>query len=374
MIENEFYRVQADRDSGRVVSVIDRQADRELLDPQAPHGLGELVVRTPEGVLEAPVATAPPLAETGPVCSRLHWHVSAPGHPHVRQLLSLYAGVKHLDLSLRVLKDPTPLLDAQLAFPFAFREPRFRYESLLALQTPPDDFLPGAYWDEVAVQNWVRVSEGALSVHWSSLDAPMVSLGQLTRGYTSPAHRCRVPDDMAHPPGTAEQLQHGWLYSLLCANNFGTNFAVSQTGSLLFRYRLTTCCGDMGDAEAVRLGWEAVMAPETILTEPRRPGHLPPVGSLLGCEGDPLVLLACKRAEDGPGLILRVWNPLGQAATTSVRLGFGRLEEVRPVSPVEAEVASAVAAVSAVAERGFTLSVPPRSFATLRLVLSEAVP
>ena len=40
------------------------------------------------------------------------------------------------------LWDPTPLLDAHLAFPFALPDPRFRFESALSLQTPPDDFLP----------------------------------------------------------------------------------------------------------------------------------------------------------------------------------------------------------------------------------------
>jgi len=370
VIENEHYRVEADRETGRVISLIDREAGRELLDPDAPHGFAELVVRDPEGVLAAPAATAPTLAETGPLLRRLAGEFSAPGHPQVRWTLTLHEGRRRVDLGLRVLKDPTPLLDAHLAFPFALDQPSFRYESLLALQTPPSDFLPGAYWDEVAVRNWVRVGDDGLSVLWSSLDAPMVSLGRLMPGYTSPAHRCRIPDDMEHPPGTEEQLRHGWLYSLLCANNFGTNFAVSQTGSLLFRYRITTRAGSMADTEAVRSGWEAVTPPETIFTERRRPGHLAPTGSLLAIEGDPLVLLACKRAEDGAGLILRLWNPVDRPGESTVRLGFGKALRIRHVSLVEEDGGEGEMALTD--ERAFAVPVAPRSVATVRVELQNA--
>jgi len=367
VIENEFYRVEADRDTGRIISVIDREAKRELLDSQAPHALGELVVRTPEGVLDAPTLTAAPSVHRGAVSERLDLSASAPGHPHVRQTLTLTRGVKRLDLALRLLKDPTPLLDVHLAFPFALPEPTFRTESLLALQTPPADFLPGAFWDEVAVQNWVRMSGGGMSVLWSSRDAPMVALGRLTEGYTSPAHSCRVPERIHHPPGTAEQLQHAWLYSLLCANNFGTNFAVSQTGSLLFRFSLTTRRGEMSDAEAVRLGGEAVTPPETVFTDRRRPGHLSLSSSLLACEGDPLVLLACKHAEDGDGLIVRLWNPLADTATSTVSLGFGAWPVAQMVSLTETASDTAGADVRANDNRSFTVRLAPRSLATVRL-------
>jgi hypothetical protein len=369
VIENRYFRVQADRDTGRMVSLIDREADRELLDPHAPHGLGELVVRTPYGVLEPPGVTAAPWAETTPVAQRLHWQNSAPGHPHLRFTLTLYEESRRLDLSLRMLKDATPLLDAHLAFPFAFSRPRFRYESLLALQTPPEDFLPGAYWDEVAVQNWVQISDGAVSVLWSSLDAPLVSLGRLTPGYTSPAHRCRVPDDMEHPPGTAEQLERGWLYSLLCANNFGTNFAVSQTGSLLFRYRITTGSGAMTDGEATRLGWEAVTPPETVFTPGRGLGPLPLSGSFLSLEGDPLVLLAAKPAEVGEGLILRCWNPTAQAANATVRLGFGDLKSARVIPLTEGDAAVSGAEAQVVDARAVSLRFAPRALATVGLTV-----
>ena len=367
IIENEFYRVQTDRASGRLVSLIDLEADRELLDANAPHGLGELVVRTPENVILANGPTECRRSESGSVYQSLEFTTSAPGHPAVRKTLSLHEGVKRLDLAVRLLKDPTPLLDVHLAFPFAIPEPAFRYESTLALQTPLADYLPGAYWDEVAVQNWVRISGGGLNVLWSSLEAPMVSLGNLSAGYTSPAHSAQVSERLKHQPGTKGQLAHGWLYSLLCYNNLGTNFAVSQCGSLLFRYSFTTQSDPLSDREAVRLGWEAVLPPETIFTAGRRPGPLPLASSLLSLEGDPVVLLACKLAEDGQGWIVRLWNPSAQAAQTTARFAGAQVASARLVSVTEGSLPTDGEPL--VTDRdSVALRVPAGALTTIRLI------
>jgi hypothetical protein len=369
VIENEYYRVQADRDTGRVTSLTDREADRELLDADAPHALGQLVVRDPDGVLPSEAAVRCQRAAYGPVYHSLQFVASAPGHPQVCWTLRLYAGVKRLELACRVLKDPTPLLEAYLAFPFLMESPQYRYESVLAAVEPIRDFLPGAYWDAVAVQNWVRLSDGEGSLLWSSLEAPIVSLGQLQPGYVSPAHSCQVPQRAHHAPATAEVLGRGWLYSLLFANNFGTNFAVSQSGTTLFRYSLTTAPGALSDAEATRLGWEAVTPCATIFAERRRPGHLPLSASLASVSGDYLSLLACKVAEDGRGLILRLWNPAATPARSRVTVGFAPLAEARLTSVTERDDATLPSGARLLDrdEQGFGVEVGPRCLATVRL-------
>lgn len=371
VIENDFYRVAADPDTGRVVSIVDREADRELLDARAPHGLGELVVRDPEAVLPAEAPVHCTLSADGLVYRSLSFASSAPGHPQVHWTLGLHAGVKRLDLACRVLKDPTPLLEAYLAFPFQMEAPHWRYESVLAMAEPIRDFLPGAYWDAVTVQNWVRISDDALSLLWSSLETPIVSLGQLHPGYTSPAHSCLVPERAHHEPAAADSLSRGWLYSLLFANNFGTNFAVSQSGTALFRYSFTTAPGILSDAEATRLGWEARTPCETIFAERRRPGHLPLSGSLLSLSEDYLALLACKAADDGRGLILRLWNPAPEPARGRVSVGLGPVAEARLTSVTEQDDATLPSGARLLDRdgRGFTVEVEPRCLATVRMTL-----
>ncbi len=367
-IENEYYRLEADPDTGRVISLIDIEADRELLDADAPHGLGEVVVRTPDGVLDHSEACACGMGVSGSVYETIESAASAPGHPRIIRTLGLHRGVKRLQMAIRILKDPTPLLDVHIAFPFLVPDPTFRYEGVLSALTPISDFLPGAYWDQVTVQNWVRISGSGISLLWSSLDAPTCALGRLTEGYTSPAHSCIVPERIKHPPGDVGQLARGWLYSLLSANNFGTNFSVSQSGSLLFRYSLTTAAGQMSDVEATRLGSEAVTPCQTIFSEPRRAGHLPITDSLLRLQGDYLALLALKPAEDGQGLVVRLWNPAGETVESTVQLGVGHVGGVRLTSLTEDDNGPVSGELLGHDSRAFTVRVGPASIATVRVI------
>jgi len=365
VIENAFYRVEVDRDSGAVRSIIDRELDGELLDPAAPHGLGDLVVRTPDAELP-PAAVSASVGPHGPVYRSLERRFAALGHPQVTERLALHEGVKRLELSLRLLKSPEPLLDVHVAFPFAVPEPRFRHDSVLAIETPISDYLPSAYWDEVAVGRWLRVYGGGSGILLSSLDAPMMAFGELTAGYTSPAHSSLVPDRYHHAPGTAEQLRHGWAYALLCANNFGTNFAVSQCGSLLFRFVLTSGV-PLDDAGAASLGWSQTTPVETIYADRRRAGNLPREHSLLSLGGDALTLLTSKRAEAGDGWVLRFQNPSSQASRTRVQVGVGATRAARLVAVTEGEPVHTQAELVGCGDASFELRLAPRALATIWL-------
>jgi hypothetical protein len=349
------------------MSLIDREADRELLDASAPHSLGELVVRTPADLLPGQPPTATRGAD-GPVYQSLDFTGSAPGHPHYRLSLGLHAGVKRLDVAIRVLKDPTPLLDAWLAFPFLAPAPGFQYEAPLACPRLPEDLFPGAYWDAVAVQNWLAVNSPELSLLWTSREAPIVSLGGLQPGYTSPAHSCRIPERIHHAP--AGPAENGWVYSLLFANNFGTNFAVSQTGSVLFRYSFTSLPAAPSPGLAARLGALAVIPPETIFATRRRPGHLPLSGSLVEITGDPLTLLACTPARDGRGHILRLWNPGPTAAASRLRtvLARGGRWELTSVTEDDRHPLTEGVELGEMTGETLALCVAPGAIAALRLL------
>mgnify|MGYP006294509603 FL=1 len=68
----------------------------------------------------------------------------------------------------------------------------------------------------------------------------------------SPAHSCVTPPGLDRPPQDPADLRGGAIYSLLTANDFGTNFAVSQEGTLVFRYELTTRPGEASVEEIGR--------------------------------------------------------------------------------------------------------------------------
>ena len=339
-IENEYYRVVVNRADG-ITSIFDKAAGRELIDPQRLHPFGGLIVRDPRGNEWRTGALKVRKVAGGPVCAALEITSTAHGHPSITQTVTLYAGIRRIDFAARILKDSTPLLDAHLAFPFRASAPAFRYEGVLSVMNPIADTLPGSQSDRIAVQNWVKVSDGdgsgCFSILWSSLDAPVASFGNLWPGYVSPAHRCLVIEDeiKAHKRLAVDDLNTGWIFSDVCYNNLGTNFAVSQNGDLLFRYAITTRAGDAPDHEAAAFGWQAVTPFEAILSRGSANGGLPMEAGFASVDDERVAVLAVKQVEDGRGLIVRLWNMSDARVATTLSLHTGQIERACRTDLVE---------------------------------------
>jgi len=244
-LESPRYRLELDSATGFARRILDRETGHELVDAKAAHPFGAVLVRDPHGGPEMPVLQRIEAGRGGPLSGSLCAVFATRGHPRIEVTYTLFADEKRLDVAVALLKDPTPLLETYVAFPFHMPRGRFRYEGPLCAVDPACDLLPGAYADRLTAQNWVAVSDGDQSILWSSHDAPVVSLARLWPGRVSPAHSAVIRADLVHPRQTADDLRGGAIYSLLTANNFGTNFAVSQSGALLFRYSLTSLSGEI---------------------------------------------------------------------------------------------------------------------------------
>lgn len=330
-IENEFFRIHLSPDGQSIAEILDKSTGRNLVDSDCPHPFASLVVRAPqqdqEDLLEH---HAFQLVAAGTVCAAFECQGSLLGHPQVTTRLSLYAGVPRLFIETRLFKDSTPLLTLHQAFPFNIPQPHFRYEGVLGSIDPASDLLPGAYSDVLAVQNWVQVAGSGQALLWSSLDAPLASLGGLWPGYVSPAHRAWIDESARHAPLQTEDPPHGWIYANLCNNNFGTNFAVSQTGDLLFRFAITARRQPFSDSEAACFGQQAVTPLEPMFTQrPLKfspPIHLPACASFLRVDPPGVLALTLKQAEDGSAWILRLWNTAAAAQTAQVEFPFLRIQ------------------------------------------------
>jgi hypothetical protein len=373
-IENEFFRVEIDPVAAVIDRIFDKTGSRELLDPACPFSLGEMIVREPGGkpdlLLTGRVFEG---VSKGPISASLEITAHAHGHPMVREVITLFASARRIELAVRVLKDATPLLDASIAFPFAASRPRFRYEGTLCAVTPIDDFLPGAYMSTVATQNWLAMSDGTHSILWSAPDCGIVSLGDLWPSRVSPAHSCILEPSVFLPPQKQGDLARGWVFSRVFANNFGTNFSVSQSGEVLFRYIIQAHEGELTDPAASRLGWETVTPLEGIFTDSPsgsggRMGRLPASAALVSVEGEDVVLLNAKLPEAGQGLVLRLWNLARAERTVRVRVPHVTVRSVVRQDIVERDTGGMLPCDPT----GFSVSIGPGDIATVRLTLSPA--
>jgi alpha-mannosidase len=321
------------------------------------------VVRDPYGHPELPLFQGIEAVPGGPLSQSLRAVFAAHGHPRIEVTYTLFAREKRLDVAIALLKDPTPLLEAYAAFPFDLPQGRFRYEGPLCVVDPARDLLPGAFADRVTVQNWVAISDGAHSILWSSHDAPVASLAQLWPGRISPAHSAVVRADLVHPCQRPKELCGGAIYSLLAANNFGTNVAVSQAGALCFRYSLTSLAGAVTDGAAARWGSEVLTPLSTIFTKHPGSRPLPPVAGVLVVEPADVQLVALKRAEDGVGWIARLWNPCDREQAARVVPCSGALTAAGFTNLAEEDTGEPLA----IGPDGLAVPLAARAVATVRL-------
>jgi len=362
-MENRFYRIRLDPESGTVVSIFDKQLERELIDPSAPHGLGELVVREAATARILPRASASiRKGEHGPVCASLIVTGQSPGCPQRTQQITLYEDLKRIDLATRLLKDATPMLEFYLAWPFRADPPQFHYEGCHSVVEPLRDQFPGSNTDNYTVQHWANVSDGRISITLAPIESPVTAFGGLWPGYVTQAHHGVTPPDYGHEFLKPGQMTKAHLYSYLMTNNFRTNFQPMQVGEAIFRYSITSGPGDWRGVRARDFGWAIGSPLIPVCMNGPKSGELPAQTSFARVDPPNVLLLTLKRAEDGDGLIARLIETEGRGADVRLELPFVAIAEARANSLVEQDL-------GAVPARDHTVrtSIKPFGVATIRI-------
>ena len=368
ILENRFYRIEVDRKTGLVRSILDKELGRELLDRNAPHRFNQCIIRTCKGgeehTIEEPNLS---VGRSGPILGSIIIKGRGVGCPYIIQEITLYDQVKRVDVSNRLLKDPTPFLEVYFAFPFGIENPKIRFEASDSVIRPLRDQFPGSNTNYYAMQHWAHISDGHIGVAFSSIEAPLVEFGGLWPSYVSEAHHCITPSGYGRKFAELGGIRVGYIYSYVMNNNFRTNFQPVQVGDLLFRYSITSSSGDMGIREARKFGWEFHNPPIPVYMTGRRDGSLPAKMSFCNIDKPNAMLITMKRAEDGDGLILRLVETEGVSAKANIRLPMIKASKAYLTSPVEEDMEEATV-------KADQIKVPIRAFgiSTVRVKMQGA--
>jgi alpha-mannosidase len=322
-IENEFYRVTLDPNTGALKSILDKESGRELVDAQSEYGMGEVIyVSGGEGTyavhsdlkLPAPKFTYHRQSPTGvsqingPVFGELTSETKAETMPKITLRIRLYQGVKRLDLNYEIDKEETTAKEAvYIAFPFAFDVEKggLWLEYPDAITEPLKDQHSSACRDWYSVQHWLAASDGKATVVLSPLDTPLVTLGGMT-GSTWPKQLA---------------LKRAHVFAYVMNNYWHTNYKAEQGGKHVFRFSLTSSGHTFSKPDAVREGWEmfcpAIARQGQIAHKPVLPAA---AKSLVEIQTASLPLLAFKQAEDETGFIFRTCDFSGQGGTMKLTL------------------------------------------------------
>lgn len=335
-MENRFFKVTLDAETGAIKSIYDKELGRDIIDEEAPHKFNQLIVRSAKtGKEEKSTISTICKGQEGPIYGSLIVSGKALGCPQITQEIILYDEIKRIDIANRILKDSTPFLEIYFAFPFKIKNPTFHFEGCNSVIEPLKDQFPGSNSDYYTMQHWASVSNGDIGVTLSSIEAPVIELGGLWPGYVSQAHHGVTPPGFGHAFLKPGDLKKGYMYLYVMANNFRTNFQPVQVGERLFRYSITTHKGDWKKKRVYNFGWVFQNPFIPVCINGKKKGTLPASYSFCQIDQPNVLLLALKQAEDGDGLIVRLMETEGKNTEVTVRLPFINITRVYQTNLVE---------------------------------------
>ena len=338
MIENSFYRVTAEEKSGAVRSIRDKRLDVELVDSkstwplnqyihtQVPDkdyigegygGLGMAGFAFGEGIRYVPDQVSAPVVIAGPVYTALETEsilTHGPAPAFIKRRILLYQDLPWIEIRNSVNKQASAIREQiYFAFPFALRGKVTAFcEEPYAMMRWDRDILPGAWRGYVSQQHWVDVSGEDYGVTWSSLEAPVVSLGGINSNqWDANWHKTYVPGN-------------GHVYSYIMSNIWNCNYPIWQGGEAAFSYKFISHAGACDTSKAARFGWGHATPLLGSVVE-SQDGPLPEKSYTgISVDVDNVMITAIKRAEDGNGWIARLYET-GQKASTTANLSIGFL-------------------------------------------------
>jgi hypothetical protein len=349
VLDSPYFRAVLDPERGGLRSLVHRSSGRELIATNSPYALGQWIHVTggdalPNRLVQfstvspIPELTLHPanrgrLLQAGFVgwAAMARMESSAPLCPRIETEILLPMLRPEARITVRVRKTATYAKEAAyVAFPWAIQEPRFRFGVQNGFIDPSRDILAGGCQEWFTVQDWVGLEGEGSSVLLATLDAPLITLGDIVRGTWPEAFGIR-PSSM---------------FSYVMSNYTPEGYAASQDGDFVFRY-VVTHEGSFDAASAARWGAEQMNPLETV--EITRNDKLAVANSSSGLgslrdEGlrirpDSVHLSTWKDAEFGKGLMLRLVETSGQPCEAVIEIRDTRIQRVTRCSSVEDDLA-----------------------------------
>jgi hypothetical protein len=327
VLVNQYYQITLDVKHGAIRSIFDRNLNHELVNPGSPYAFGAYVYvkggdNMPANSLyrygSAQVAPElmPVEASHGKLVSlkRTEQGIvavlesSAPNTPSIRTTILLPSHQKAIDISYKLHKVATLKKEAAyFAFPFAEKDPVFRYETQNGWVNPAKDELIGGSREWYSVNHWAAMTSDGVTDVVIPEDAPLVTFGDIVRG------KWPVQFD---PASSA-------IFSWVMSNYWDTNYASSQGGNFSFRYRITSAKGFDG-AKLTRMGWEAMTPLESDIAGPWSPAHAvaKAAASFLSVRSDNVVAISWQLGSEGNGSMLRLEEIAGKPEQVQVGSPF----------------------------------------------------
>ncbi len=347
-MENEFYRLEYDQPTGRILRLLDKHLNWEVLDGGSEWTFFEFAHEAPDPLVDGGRTAyykrnlhnekydidcwqhdwkarrqkaGRPLAcqvETHPRGATLLLRFAAPGCEWVEQRITLRPDSPLIELSARIMKKDVRTAESIFfVFPLNLRQGWRSHFDTAGLPLELDaEQLPGASRDWVTVESFAAVHSANRGVTLYCPDAPMVQIGDFNYGKGS-----QNVNKRANPLLLAWPMNSYW----------DTNFRPSQPGLAEFRYAFRTH-GRFDPLLAVR---EGKMVATPLEVHPAIRCDAEKSGQFFHLEGEGIEVLHLKPAADGTGVIFRLVNLGNRAVKGKLSLPGKKIRKAWLSNPLE---------------------------------------
>ena len=374
-LENAYYRVVLDAESGSVSSIFDKQLNKELVNASSPYrfdqylyvtggdqpshtrllyccGPDEVLLPTPE--LQVHQAHGGKLVSTEhtPFGLVAHLQSTDTNTPQINTDVILFDAQKKIEFINHVQKEKVYTKEAvYFAFPFAADDPQIRYDQQNGVEDPTRDLLPGADREWFSLQHWASFQSGDVTAAIIPEDAELFTMGDIVRG--------KWPLELGSHRGT--------MFSYVMNNYWWTNYVAGQGGDFTFRY-VVTSAKNLEPVELSRLGWEEMTPLESneIIENDKAVAPPRPLdkahGNFLQVNQPNVVLVNWKAAEDGHGTILRFLEVGGNSNQVEVQVPILQVQSAWMCNAMEENQQSLTTT-----DHALSFSVKPFQIVTVRV-------
>jgi hypothetical protein len=253
-LENQWYSVQVDPKKAVLTSWFDKNLNKELVDPKAPHAMGEFIYellgnrhqmeqKRLDDFKRFPFDEARfDSYSEGPVWNtiRLKGKTAASYEGYDVDIeIRLFNTTKRIDLAYSIVKKP--IVDPEgiyIAFPFQLNNGKLYFDVQGGVVEAGKDQIPGSSNDWNTVQHFSVLRNSEAQIIMGSPEIPLMQFGGINTG--------------RYKAGALPETTH--MYSWPMNNYWVTNFNPDQKGQHEWSYYLTSG-SDVSNGEATRFGW-----------------------------------------------------------------------------------------------------------------------
>jgi hypothetical protein len=250
-LENAFYKISFDPETGAIKSLYDKDLQLEMVDSASQWQLGAFVYETVKNRDELKDFNRSGLTEVkiksgtdGPIYQNLYIEgksACCENEFGVQIEVRLFRYEKRIELNYAVNKIPnTNPNSIYIAFPFKLNQAKLCFDVPGGILYPGENQIEGTASDWNTVQNFVSARNGEAQFIVGSNTIPLFQSGGINTGKYQRKKTYDKP----------------YAYSWVMNNYWFTNFRASQEGELHWSYYLTSS-KDVSNTTATKFGWES---------------------------------------------------------------------------------------------------------------------